>query len=107
MNENSNEPLRSTIRNEIGVIAWKELAHFFASGTAVSVDAELNLVDVALQFSINGTAAVTQWMHDGKIGKVSDEQAKIWFETDASVAAVAVNPWVLVQEVKMDIEQKN
>jgi hypothetical protein len=101
VNENSNGTLRSTIKGEIGIIAWKELARFFAAGTAVAVHAELTLADVAFQFSKNNATAVEQWMGAGRLGKVSDEQAKTWFETDATVAAIVISPWVLVQEVKV------
>ena len=97
---------RNTIKGEIGIIAWKELARFFASGTAIAVDAELNLADVACQFAQNSSGIVEQWMRHGKVGKVSDEQAKTWFETDATVAAIVVSPWVLVQEVKMEIDER-
>ena len=107
MNNTSNDTIRSTIKSEIGIIAWKELARFFASGTAIAVDAELNLADVACQFARDSSAIVEQWLRIGKVGKVSDEQAKTWFETDARVAAVVVNPWVLVQEVKIETGQKN
>ncbi|MCX5900530.1 MAG: DUF2288 family protein, partial [Proteobacteria bacterium] len=86
MNDNSNETLRTTIRGEIGIIAWAALARFFAAGTAVAVDAELNLADVAFQFSKNNTAEVHQWMSAGNIRRVTDEQAKAWFAADATVA---------------------
>jgi hypothetical protein len=101
MNKHGDGTLRENIKKEIGIIAWTALARFFAAGTAVAVDAELNLADVAFGFSQNNTAAVQQWMMGGKVSRVSDEQAKTWFEADATVAAVVVNPWVLVQEVKM------
>lgn len=107
VNENSSETLRKTIRSEIGVIAWKELARFFAGGTAVTVDAELNLADVACQFAKNNSSIVEQWLREGKVSKVSDEQAKTWFETDATVAAIVISPWVLVQAVKMETDEKN
>ncbi len=86
-----------TIRNEIGLIAWKELARFFAQGTAVAVNIELDLADVALQFSRDNTAAVSAWMKEGKIARVSDELAGAWFDAGATVRAIVVNPWVLVQ----------
>lgn len=107
MNDNSNETLRTTIRGEIGIIAWAALARFFAAGTAVAVDAELNLADVAFEFSQNNTAAVQQWMSAGKVCRVSDEQAKTWFETDATVAAIVISPWVLVQEVTIATDQED
>jgi hypothetical protein len=107
MNKHGDETLRTTIKGEIGIIAWAALARFFAAGTAVAVDAELNLAEVAFRFSKNNTAAVQQWMSAGKISKVSDEQAKTWFETDATVAAVVISPWVLVQEVTMATDQED
>jgi len=33
----------------------------------------------------------------GKLGKVTDEQATAWVDTDALLWAVVVSPWVLVQ----------
>jgi hypothetical protein len=107
MNENRDETLRSTIKDEIGFIAWKSLARFFAGGTAVAVDAELDLAEVAFQFSQNNKSIVEQWMSEEKVNKVSDGQAKTWFETDATVAAIVISPWVLVQEVEMVKGQEN
>ena len=107
MNTTSNDTIRSTITSEIGIIAWKELARFFAGGTAIAVDAELNLADVACEFARDSSAIVEQWLRVGKVGKVTDEQAKTWFETDSTVAAVVVSPWVLVQEVQMDRDAEN
>jgi hypothetical protein len=39
-------------------------------------------------------------MAAGKFGKVSDEQAGVWFERDALLWAVVISPWVLVQPVR-------
>jgi hypothetical protein len=107
MNYNSEETLCSTIKQEIGIIAWTALARFFAGGTAVVIDAELDLADAAFQFSKNNRAVVEQWMSAGKVSKVTDEQAKKWFEADATVAAIVISPWVLVQEVTIVTEQED
>jgi len=85
------------IHNEIGLIAWKELAHFFAQGAAIAIHIELDLADVALQLTRNNTAAVSAWMQEDKVAKVSDELARAWFDADATVRAIVVSPWVLVQ----------
>lgn len=85
------------IQKEIGLIAWKDLARFYAQGAAIAIHRELDLADVALQFSRDNTAAVSAWMRAGKVARVSDELARSWFEADATVRAVVVNPWVLVQ----------
>lgn len=64
----------------------------------IAVDAELDLVEVAIQISNDNKARIEQWMSDGKVGKVSDEQAKEWLESDATLWTVVVKPWVLVQQ---------
>lgn len=91
------EIYRAKVNLETSRIAWKELQRFFASGAAVAVSPELDLVEVAFQISEDNKAQVEQWMADGKIGRVSDEQAKSWYEADAEVWAVVVSPYVLVQ----------
>ena len=91
------EIFRTKVNLETSRIAWKELQRFFASGVAVAVDAELDLVEVAFQFSQDNKGQVERWLITGKIGKVSDQQAATWVETDAELWAVVVSPWVLVQ----------
>jgi hypothetical protein len=46
-------------------------------------------------------------MSAGKVSRVSDEQAKTWFAADATVAAIVISPWVLVQEVTMATDQED
>lgn len=83
---------------EISRIAWKELQRFFASGSAVHVAAELDLVDVACQFGNDNKSQVALWMQSQQIALVSDRQAIAWLESDADVWAVVVKPWILVQD---------
>ena len=94
---NHQEILRAKVNLETSRIAWKELQRFFASGAAVSVSNELDLVEVALQISEDNKAQVEQWLVSGQIGMVSDEQARAWYEADAELWAVVVSPYVLVQ----------
>jgi hypothetical protein len=91
------EIYRAKVNLETSRIAWKELQRFFASGAAVAVSPELDLVEVAFQISEDNRAQVEQWMAAGQLGRVSDEQAKSWYEADADVWAVVVSPYVLVQ----------
>ena len=44
---------KDKVNLETSKIAWQELQRFFASGAAVFVAAELDLVEVAYQFSID------------------------------------------------------
>ena len=89
---------RAKVNLETSRIAWKELQRFFASGVAIFVNAELDLVDVGYQFSQDNKQQVERWLLAGKIGKVSDEQAAAWLEADMEVWAVVVSPWVLMQQ---------
>ena len=91
---------RTEINRETSRIAWKELQRFFASGATVLVKADLDLVEVAFHISEDNKDQVGQWLSDGKIAKVTDEQASIWYEADAEVWAVVVRPYVLIQELK-------
>ena len=93
------EVLRAKVNLETSRIAWKELQRFFASGAAIAVSAQLDLVEVALQIAENNQAQVAQWLSAGMIGKVRDEQALAWYEGDADVWAVVISPYVLVQVV--------
>ncbi|MCL7419370.1 MAG: DUF2288 domain-containing protein [Methylobacter sp.] len=89
--------IREKVNLETSQIAWKELQRFFASGTAVYVAPDLDLVEVAYQFSMDNKALVEQWMQNGQLGLVSDQQAIDWLEADVQVWAVVVKPWILVQ----------
>ena len=95
-----NALLKQDINAETAKIAWSELQRFFAAGKAIYVSMNLDLVEAALQISSDNSARIAQWMDNGEIAPVSDEQARNWIDTDAVVWAVVVKPWVLVQEQK-------
>lgn len=88
---------RGEVNLETAQIAWKELQRFFANGTAIYVSPELDLVDVAHQFSIDNKNQVAQWLETGQVSRVSDQQALTWYEEDALVWAVVIKPWLLIQ----------
>ena len=88
---------REKLNQETSQIAWKELQKFFATGQAISVSTELDLMDAAYAVSQNDAEKVEQWMTSGKLQPVSDSQAIEWLETDVMVWTVVVKPWVLVQ----------
>jgi hypothetical protein len=91
---------RASVNLETARIAWKELQRYFASGAAIMVSADLDLVEVAFQISEDNKTQVAQWMETGQIVRVSDDQALAWYEADADVWAVVVRPYVLVQAEK-------
>ena len=64
---------------------------------AISVAAELDLVEVAFQFSVDNKNQVEQWLQAGLVAPVADQQASDWYQNDSEVWAVVIRPWVLVQ----------
>lgn len=92
---------KAKVNLETSSIAWSELQRFFAAGLAIAVADELDLVEVACQFSLDNKTQVEQWLQAGLVGQVSDEQALQWIADDRQVWAVVVKPWVLVQTGKL------
>jgi hypothetical protein len=95
--QHQNDILRTRLNSETARIAWKDLLRFFAAGTVIAVSDELDLVEVAIQISNDNKALIEHWMLEKRVDKVSDAQAKDWLETDATLWAVVVRPWILVQ----------
>jgi hypothetical protein len=93
-------PSREKLNQETGRIAWKELQRFFAAGVVIVAAPDLDLVEVAYQFSVDNQAAVAKWMEAGLLAKVSDDLAREWLENGAELWSVVVKPWVLVQDRK-------
>lgn len=93
-----NELNKEKVNLETAKIHWTELQRFFAKGEAVWISNELDLVDVAYEFSIDNKTKVQYWLEHQQVALVSDEQALQWFENDAELWAVVVKPWILVQE---------
>lgn len=91
---------KAKVNLETSQIPWQELQRFFAAGLAIAVAQELDLVDVAYQFSIDNKVLVEAWLKNHQIAPVSDQQASDWFNDKAEVWAVVVKPWILVQDSK-------
>jgi hypothetical protein len=90
---------RAKLNLETAQMAWRDMQRYFASGVALYVSPELDLVDAAWQMSEDNITQIREWMDSGQFGKVSDEQAAQWFNADARLWAVVVSPWVLVQPI--------
>lgn len=99
MDTEQQKVLRAKVNMETSRIAWKELQKFFASGAAVEVSAQLDLVEVAFQMHEDNKSLFEQWLANGLVAKVTDQQAASWLASDADVWAVVVSPWILVQQI--------
>lgn len=89
--------LQAKLTLETASIPWRELQRFFAAGKAVAVDPGLDLIAVAAALANDDRNTFEQWMEQQQVAPVTDEQAGGWFDANATVWAVVVAPWVLVQ----------
>ena len=103
--ENTQAEIREQILGEKAPIAWKERQRFFAGGSVICLSPDLDMVDVALRMHDDDHQAIQQWIDEGVLHKVTDEQAREWFASDATLLAVVVRPWVLVQEMGEELSQ--
>ncbi|MDE1463729.1 DUF2288 domain-containing protein [Spartinivicinus poritis] len=94
------ELLKAKLNLETSTIVWKDLQPFFAAGQVIAVTEALDLIEVAAQVSQDNKTQVETWLAEGKIHKVTDQQATTWYENDSTLWAVVVRPWVLVQDKK-------
>ncbi|QPK63668.1 DUF2288 domain-containing protein [Methylomonas sp. LL1] len=98
MTDSGSELEKAKVNLETSQIPWPELQRFFAAGLAIAVDKQLDLIEVAYQFSIDNKALVENWLKHNLVGPVSDQQAKDWYNDKTEVWAVVVKPWILVQD---------
>jgi hypothetical protein len=99
INEGSPEERLAKLNRETSKIAWSELLPFFATGMAIYVSHKLDLIKVATVLSNDDKSQFEEWMKDGLVANVSDEQASAWHESNILVWAVVIKPWVLVQPI--------
>ena len=92
--------LRANINNETSQINWSELQRFFAGGWLIYVSSNANLLDVAVAFSVDNKEDVSKWLTSGEVAKVSDQQAKQWYQQNTTFWSTVVKPWVLIQPLK-------
>jgi hypothetical protein len=100
--ENDTE-LRAKINLETARLPWAELERHFAQGSVIYVSEELDLIDVAVRVSHDDKVSIATWMAAGQIGKVTDIQAQTWAQSEASLWASVVSPFILVQPEKKKI----
>ena len=100
MTQENNALSYKKLNLETSKIPWYELQRFFAKGHAVFIAEDLDLIEVAYQFSQDNNNQVETWMKANKIGKVSDIQAQKWIEKNTILWAIVIKPWILVQDKK-------
>jgi hypothetical protein len=92
--------VRQKLNQDTAKIKWGALHEHQQIECVIAVSADLDLIDVAYEFTFDNHDQVKAWMEQEQIMKVSDEQAQQWKTEDRELWAVVVAPWVLVQEQK-------
>jgi hypothetical protein len=92
--------VRQKLNQDTAKIKWGALHEHQQIECVIVVSADLDLIDVAYEFTFDNHDQVKAWMEQEQIMKVSDEQAQQWKTEDRELWAVVVAPWVLVQEQK-------
>ena len=90
--------LRGEYHNQTARIYWQDLQTWYARGSVICVDSAMNLVEAAVQLGLDNTALFEQWIGEGSVAPVTDEQALAWHEVNQELWAVVAPPWVLVQQ---------
>lgn len=93
----SAELIRGKINSETARLPWKDLQRHFAGGYTLIVDQQLDLIEVAYQFEQDNAKQIETWLNEQLIRQVSNDQARQWFNDDASLWTCVVKPWVLIQ----------
>ena len=97
--EDTNE-LIARLNGETAKIEWHQLQKYYATGSVVAVDKGFDLIKVAIALNQDDTEKVKQWLAEGKVSDVSNQQAQTWYDQNSLVWALVLPPFVLVQEVK-------
>ena len=58
----------------------------------------VDMIRVAQLMASDDVKAISGMLEKKEIGKVTDEQAQRWSDSDALLWAVVVRPWILVQQ---------
>lgn len=95
--EHNPELIKAKIVSETARINWHQLQKFYAAGSVITVEPDLDLVEVAYAFSCDDKARVADWLASALVGRTSEQQAKHWFAAKTELWAVVISPWVLVQ----------
>lgn len=98
--EQKDAELRDRLNRETARIPWAELERQFAAGAVVYVAPGLDLIEVGVSMAKDDKAVLADLIAQQRVGRVSDTQAQAWQEAGASLWAVVVAPFVLVQESK-------
>ncbi|UCE89151.1 MAG: DUF2288 domain-containing protein [Pseudomonadota bacterium] len=100
----STDETRALLNAQTGKLGWPELARHFARGVVIKVTPDMDLVGVATAIVEDRKHEVEAWQQTGKLAPANDEDARRWQVHDCTFWTVVAAPWVLVQEIRSDVQ---
>jgi len=94
-----NQELIARLNSETAKINWHELQKHYALGNVLAVAEGGDLIQVAIALHQDNSAQIQQWLDEKVVLEVSDQQALVWYEANATVWALVIPPFILVQAV--------
>ena len=80
-------------------IQWEDLQVHYARGAVVRVAPGMDLVAVAVELGMDNAEQFSAWIESGEITRVTEDEARAYFEANTEFWAVVPAPWVLIQPV--------
>lgn len=96
----STEPSERYLKllGETAQVKWSELAPLHLRGALLHIAGDLDLVSVAEAVAGDDARQVAAWASSGLLERMPAAMATTYEASDASLWAVVVAPWVLVQK---------
>ncbi len=91
------QSIAEKLHSETAKICWHDLEPYFAKGSLLTVDASLDLIEVALDFAQDNASKIKGKIESMLIVPPSNDQARCWHANNVDFWAVVVAPYVLVQ----------
>ena len=87
--------IKEKLKNEINQCSWELLAPHQKSGALYLIEADLDLLDVAVQIAEDNVDKIQDWLSQKQLSRINDHQAS---ELCAkSFKFVIVRPYVIAQ----------
>jgi len=93
------QELIARLNSETAKINWHELQKHYALGNVLAVAEGGDLIQVAIALHQDNSAQIQQWLDEKVVLEVSDQQALAWYESNTTVWALVIPPFILVQAV--------
>lgn len=100
----TDEELRAHLHGETSKLPWSELETHFARGVLFKVAKGTDILDVAIVMSRDDKDTLKEWIDTEKVIAVEADDAKKWHAASASLWAVVVAPFILVQEIEQKLD---